>query len=64
MQPSDRPQARRGAYRTTGTTPFGMENELLKDPEVAAFASAYLQIKDLEKRNFIDWIVRELARDP
>lgn len=52
----------RGAYRV-GMTAADLRAELLRDPEVAAFAEALAQIADPAQRACIEWLVQELARD-
>lgn len=52
----------RGAYRV-GMTAADVRAELLRDPDVAAFAEALAQIDDPVQRACVEWLVRELARD-
>lgn len=52
----------RGAYRI-GVTAADLRAELLRDPEVAAFAEALARIEDPAQRACVEWLVRELARD-
>lgn len=37
------------------------QTNVLADPEVAAFASAYLNIRDPKNRACIEWLVRRLS---
>lgn len=38
-------------------------NTLMTDPEFTAFANAFRKIKDPQKRRFVSYLVRELARE-
>jgi hypothetical protein len=60
--PPTEDKRKRGAYRV-GLSPTSARNELLRDPQVAAFAEALAKIDDPMQRACIEWLVRELARD-
>ncbi len=51
--------SRRGAYRIGDTS---RDRELLRDPQVAAFAQALERIDDPKKLECLRWLVLELAR--
>ena len=62
MRPTDRKPGKRGPYRAEGAL-TNRDAELLRDPEVAAFAAAFRDISDPKKRACVEWLVRELARE-
>jgi hypothetical protein len=62
MRPIDRKPGKRGPYRVEGAS-ADRDAELLRDPEVAAFAAAFREISDPKKRACVEWLVRELARE-
>ena len=56
---NDSQSPRRGAYRIAESA---RDRELLRDPDVAAFAKALEQIQDLKKIACLRWLVLELSR--
>lgn len=62
MRRTDQRGTGRGPYRIGARRPQGVPDDPLRDPEVAAFAAAYLKITNLEQRACIEWLVTELAR--
>ena len=52
----------RGPYRIGDVSTGNKDADLLRDPQVAAFAAAVAQIKDPRSRAIVEWLVRELAR--
>jgi hypothetical protein len=58
--PAEAPAHRqRGPYRIGEVT---RDQELLRDPEVSAFAQAVVRIEDPRARAHLAWLVHELAR--
>jgi hypothetical protein len=58
--PAETPAHRqRGPYRISEVT---RDQELLRDPEVAAFSQAVARIKDPRARAHLAWLVHALAR--
>jgi hypothetical protein len=61
MPSNDKRASRRGPY-ARGADRAAARRELMKDPDVAAFAAALERISDADKRACLEWLVAELAK--
>jgi hypothetical protein len=52
----------RGPYNVADVSTGDRNADLLRDPEVAAFAAALKRIRDPHKRALVEWLVNELSR--
>lgn len=60
---ADEPRAARPAAPARSRGPYKIsDEEVLNDPQVAAFKNALRQIADPKKRASLEWLVYELAR--
>ena len=61
MPSNDKRGSRRGPYARAADRD-AVRRELMKDPDVAAFAAALERISDSDKRACLEWLVVELAK--
>lgn len=60
---TEQPKAGRGPYRIGDVSTGNRDADLLRDPQVAAFADALGRIKNPRHRAAVESLVRELARE-
>lgn len=53
---------RRGPYRTGDVSTGNRDADILRDPQVAAFAEAFKRIRDPQQRALVEGLVRDFAR--
>lgn len=56
------PQRHRGPYRIGDISTGDRNADLLRDPQVAAFADALKRIRDPQKRALVAWLIGEFAK--
>ena len=59
---ADQRKTARGPYRVGDVSTGDRNADILRDPQVAAFAEALARIRDPQRRALVEWLVRELSR--
>ena len=59
---ADHRKSGRGPYRIGDVSTGDRNADLLRDPQVAAFAEALSRIRDPHRRALVEWLIRELSR--
>jgi hypothetical protein len=59
---ADHRKPARGPYRIGDVSTGDRNADLLRDPQVAAFAEALTRIRDPQRRALVEYLVREFAR--
>jgi hypothetical protein len=59
---ADHRKSARGPYRIGDVSTGDRNADILRDPQVAAFAEALTRIRDPQRRALVEYLVREFAR--
>lgn len=59
---TSRRKSARGPYRIGDVSTGDRNADILRDPQVAAFAEALTRIRDPQRRALVEYLVREFAR--